>query len=573
MRFSPDGSILAIGGQGGVYLWDVATGTGHSASTGHSAAFWLHFSPDGDTLTTHTEDNNVHLWDVATGTLRYTFDTATDTSNEKVCFSPDGSIFAVGGWNGAVRLWTVRLWDVATGTLRDIFNEDTPDVQVMRFSPDGSILAIGDKNEKIQLWDVATGTLHKTLPGGVYDVSFSPDSHTLATRSSDLTIRLWDVATGKVRQSLEWEFWESIQNVRFSPDGSTLAFVTQNGHLSRVSGFNFNIGVTHVTTGVTDKACIGFRNPPSLSPTLSFRTLSFSPDGSMLAIGSGDGVHLLDVPTDTVHNILEKPHFLVPGLSSLSFSPDGGTLAVGVERSYYTPMPSVDPPLDQDELPPAQLGPELDSPTLFIWDITTGQQKPFLGNYVHSIYSVCFNANDGTLAVAAGSGPNAPPLAWDESPGALNKTNIDLWDTSTDTLITTLEAPYLSTAADFFMTEVCFSPDGRTLAAVGGANMSGEGGGIVHLWDIDANTYTYRRILTEQTHTRLRLSFSPDSSTLATGSWDSTVRLWDVSTGALHKVLTVGPWGLTSVNFSPNGDMLATGSNFGTVILWEVSAD
>ena len=549
MRFSPDGSILAIGSQDSVYLWDVATGTLRGASRGHSAAFLqVHFSPDGDTLTTWSGDpwsgiGNVHLWDVATGTLRDTFATATGTSAEKVRFSPDGSILAVGGWDG-----TVRLWDVATGTLRDTFNGDTYQVRVMRFSPDGSILATGNANdEKIQLWDVSTGTLHKTLPGGVYSVSFSSDGHTLAKGSWDGTIHLWDVATGKVRQSLEWELWGDIRNVRFSPDGSTLAFVSYNDDTMRL---------LDVTTGVTHKVSIGYSTPS---------TLSFSPDGSILAIGFIDAVHLWDVTTDTVHNIFEKPHPLAVGVSSLSFSPDGSTLAIGIERGYYTPLPQPWDPSDEDGYEPTKPVSEPESPTLSIWDITTGQQKPFLGkkpflgNYVHSIYSVCFNADGRTLAVAAGHGDNPPPLAWDESPGALNKTNIDLWDTSTGTLITTLEA--LSPA--FFATEVCFSPDGRILAAVGG--------GIVHLWNIAANTYTYRRILTEHTNIIFSLSCSPDSSTLATGSWDGTASLWDISTGTPHKTLTVGPWGVRSVSFSPNGDTLATSSTFGTVILWEVS--
>ena len=385
---------------------------------------------------------------------------------------------------------------------------------------------------------------HSTKPyrAAVYSVSFSPDGHTLATGSWDGTIRLRDVVTGKVRQSLGWELWGDIRNVRFSPDGSTLAVVSYDDDTVRLSD---------VTTGVTHKVSIGYRSPS---------TLSFSPDGRILAIGDyPDSVHLWDVATSKVHSIIKLQHPNASGISSLSFSPDGSTLAVGIEPSYSTPLPQQSVPSDADGYVPPE--PEPQSPTLSIWDITTGQQKPFLGYYVHNIYSVCFNADGRTFAVATGHGDD--PLACDGSPGALNKTNIDLWDTSTGTLITTLEAPYLPPDGCFFATEVCFSPDGRILAAVSGA--------IVHLWNIAVDTYTYRRILTEHTNTIFSLSFSPDSSTLATGSWDGTVRLWDISTGTLHKILTVGPWGVRSVSFSPNDDTLATGSAFGTVILWEVS--
>ena len=75
-------------------------------------------------------------------------------------------------------------------------------------------------------------------------------------------------------------------------------------------------------------------------------------------------------------------------------------------------------------------------------------------------------------------------------------------------------------------------------------------------------------------HNRLVLSvaFSPDGKTLATGSNDDTVRLWDPATHQqIGSPLTGHNSLVLSVAFSPDGKTLATGSHDGTVRLWDVA--
>jgi len=108
---------------------------------------------------------------------------------------------------------------------------------------------------------------------------------------------------------------------------------------------------------------------------------------------------------------------------------------------------------------------------------------------------------------------------------------------------------------------VSFSPDGKTLA-------SGTYDKDIILWDVKTRQPIDKLI----GHTSIirSIAFSPDGSILASGSQDNTIILWDMKTHQPLKKLNGHLKSLTSVAFSPDGKTLASGSEDNTTILWDV---
>ena len=275
---------------------------------------------------------------------------------------------------------------------------------------------------------------------------------------------------------------------------------TIEGHTSGVRSVVFSPDGTTLASGAGDGIKLWDGSTRTTTATLSGGTasVSFSPDGRILAFGSGLDIELWDVATDrSIATLSGHTH----PIRSLAFSPDGAMLASGAPEAIR------------------------------LWNLETRTSTATLPA---GAASVAFSPDGATLASSSGDG-------------------VQLWDVATQTDVATYRHSGGVTVA--------FSPDGTKL-------VSGSFDLTVMLWDVATGENV--AVLGGHDQPVRSVTFSTDGTLLASGT-NLAVNLWDPVTKGRLAVLQGESRGANTLAFSPDGTTLAGGTEDGRIDLWDVS--
>jgi WD40 repeat protein len=379
---------------------------------------------------------------------------------------------------------------VETGKEIGRIGDDQSVFNQLLFCGDGqTLVSYTQVTNALRLWGRASGKEVRSSDDAVTPIdflSFSPDGRLLATGSKvHWVIRLWDVAARKTIRRLEHNLLYAVQ---FSTDG---------GRLATASSLDSQVRIWDIASGKE------VRRIPSNESEKQNSCKAWSGDGKVLATWrweqKGTRIHLWN--PDTGKQLRELDAGENRGIDSLVFSPNTKILAV----------------LRMKKL--GVTGPD----HILLWEVDSGRllrtlelptDPPYLSSDAPT--RLAFSPDGRTLA-AGGQMAEASIYGWELASGRLRFT--------------------LKHSEDVAC--VAFSADGKFLASANNDNAyrnstwRPEGLGLkiplphVHIWDMIAGKEL--QVLKGHQGPISTLAFSPDGKLLATGSYDTTVLLWDTT--------------------------------------------
>jgi WD40 repeat protein len=323
VAWKTDGSEVALAENGAVTLWDGATGRLLRTFPADGARVQaLAFTPTGEAIVAGSVDGRAIGWNASTGERVVTLVGHRDAVNS-LAVRGDGMEFATASSDGDAILWR------PDGHIIAVLHAHSAAVLRAVFSPDGARALTSSDDGTARLWDAATGApvaLFAGHGGAVRDATFSPDGRWIATASADLSARIWDAGReepmGAIRPTDErapsHAVMQAVENLDLAApwlNGSVPVAVSRS-RIAIPSGTSLQLRDASNGRLVRELSTHGDH----------IRSVSFSPDGSLLA-GGGIDETVRVWRADDGEPLAKLP--LKEGAYRVAFSRSGRWLAAG----------------------------------------------------------------------------------------------------------------------------------------------------------------------------------------------------------------------------------------------------
>lgn len=346
LSFLPDGKTLAsistYSSDGGIYLWDAATGRKlREAYVPHNAnrPICLAASPSGRTLAVGRNDGKVSLMDIESGHLTQ-IEGPNDRAVTAIAFAPDGRLVTA-NMDGLVQILdsgdfrrVLSKWQLPTAPQNQPEESRAVHASAIAISPDAMRIAIGDgATGTIFIFNAQTTELQTTIdkahgPGlathyaCINQLAFVQGGRQLVSGGHRLTRReTTSIEHGPTNiQVLEARIWNADSGAMVR-DLIGVDIAGEGFMALSPNGENF---------ATTDYDAVHFWHIGDSAPkrTVPNRgAAAFSPTGTSLAIATGHGITLWDA--QTARHIVHEPYPRYAGLGSVAWSKHNGKIALG----------------------------------------------------------------------------------------------------------------------------------------------------------------------------------------------------------------------------------------------------
>ena len=231
-EISPDGMSVGCISSGAIILWHINDGTFYRWIRQYNQFSSFTFSPDGRLIAAaNAADSTVHLIQVSDTALLRAI--KPGRLSELLAFSPDGQLIATASTEDSL----IRLWRVNDGSLYSTLHDGPYGHISITFSPDGQTIAGGgNTGVSLSFWQVTGGTPFRTLNVPYGPDVFDPHWQMIASfipygeYGMSNQIGIFRVSDGALIQTIgAIHVVNYLNSLAFSPDGTILASCTDDG--------------------------------------------------------------------------------------------------------------------------------------------------------------------------------------------------------------------------------------------------------------------------------------------------------------------------------------------------------